>query len=89
MGFSEPLAAKLRAEEAKMLDARKALAEARAAASPAPPPPAYSSRAMLAVVENVGAAVAAKPQKAKEMLRGVVESILMTPPRTGTRCACP
>ena len=83
IGFSEPLAAKRRAEEAKLLDARKTLAEASAAAGPSPPPPAYSSRAMLAIVENIGAAAAAKPQKAKELLRGVVESISMTPAADG------
>ncbi len=33
---------------------------------------------MLAVIENIATASTAKPQKAKELLRGVVESILMT-----------
>lgn len=32
-----------------------------------------SSRAMLTVVENIGTAETAKPQKARELLRGVVE----------------
>jgi hypothetical protein len=83
IGYSEPLAAKLRAEEAKLLDARAALAQATAAAVPAPLPRAYSGRAALAVLENIGAAALAKPQKAKALLHGIVEGILMQPRADG------
>lgn len=83
IGYSEPLEAKLRGEEAKLLGAKNALALATVPANLPPPPPAYSSRAMLAVVEHIGAAAKVKPQKAKELLRGVVESILLTPKPDG------
>lgn len=38
---------------------------------------------MLAVIESIGAAAKAKPRKAKELLRGVVESVLLTPKPDG------
>ncbi len=76
IGYSEPLAAKLRAEEAKLLNAREALAGAAPATKPAAPPPSYSRAAVLAVVENLASAVLAKPQKGKALLQAVVEGIL-------------
>lgn len=60
IGYSEPLAAKLRAEEARLLDARKALAAMARAVKPSTPPPTFSREAVLAVVENLAAAVLAK-----------------------------
>ena len=83
IGYSEPLAAKLRAEEAKLLDARKALAQAATTAKPSPAPRAYSGRAVLAVLENIATAAMTKPQKAKALLQWVVEAILMTPTPEG------
>ncbi len=45
IGFSEPLAAKLKAEEAKLLDTRKALAQVASPANPKPlPPPTFHAR---------------------------------------------
>lgn len=38
---------------------------------------------MLAVIENIAAAAAAKPQKAKALLRAVVDSVLMRPTPEG------
>jgi hypothetical protein len=78
IGYSEPLAAKLRAEEARLLDAGKALAGMAPTAKPSAPPRSYSCEAVLAVVENL-AAVLAKPQKGKALLQAVVEGILMEP----------
>ena len=83
MGHSELLEARFRTEEAKLLDARVALAQATAAAVPAPLPRAYSGRAVLAVLEHIGAAALARPQKAKAMLQRVVEAILMQPTADG------
>jgi DNA invertase Pin-like site-specific DNA recombinase len=83
IGYSEPLAAKLRSEEARLLDVRKALAQAATPARPSPTPPAYSARAVLAVVKEIATAAAKRPQKAKELLQGVVESILMQPSPDG------
>jgi hypothetical protein len=83
IGYSEPLAAKLHAEEAKLLDARAALAQATAAAAPAPLPRAYSGSAVLAVLENIGAAALASPLKAKALLHGIVEGILIQPTGDG------
>ncbi|GEJ59255.1 hypothetical protein AMYX_39960 [Anaeromyxobacter diazotrophicus] len=77
------VAARFRAEEVKLLDARQALAEAAVAATPALPSPAYSTRAMLSVIENIATAATVKPHKARELLRGVVDSILMTPTPDG------
>jgi hypothetical protein len=83
IGYSEPLAAKLRAEEARLLNAREALAGAAPAAKAPAPPPSYSREAVLAVVENLAAAVLVKPQKSKALLQAVVEGILMDPSPDG------
>ncbi|BDG01557.1 hypothetical protein [Anaeromyxobacter oryzae] len=83
IGYSEPLAAKLKSEEAKLLDARTALALAAPAAKAATPPPSYSRAAVLAVIENLASAVLAKPQKGKALLQAVVEGILMEPSPDG------
>ncbi len=83
IGYSEPLAAKLQAEEARLLDARKALSGMAPAAKPSAPPPSYSQEAVLAVVDNLAAVVLAKPQKGKALLQAVVEGILMEPSPNG------
>lgn len=83
IGYSDPLAAKLRAEEARLLDARKVLAQAAVPAAPSPAPRAYSPAAVLAVVDEVAAATLKRPQKARERLRGFVDAILMTPTPDG------
>lgn len=79
IGYSEPLAAKLRAEEGKLLDCRKALAQAAAPPTPAPVPRAYSRAAVLAVLDSIAEAALKRPQKARALLQAVVESILMDP----------
>ena len=86
IGYSEPLAAKLRAEEARLLEARTALA---AAAPPKQPERlrAYSGAAVLCVVENIAVAAMKKPQEAKALLRGVVEAIVMHPSAEGYRAS--
>ena len=56
---------------------------AAATAKPAPLPRAYSGRVVLAVLEHIGAAALAKPQKAKALLHGIVEAILMQPTADG------
>lgn len=83
IGYSEPLAAKLRAEEAKLLEARRALAGAAAPATPTPLPRAYSGAAVLAVLERIAEAALKRPQKGRALLRAVVESILMDPKPDG------
>jgi hypothetical protein len=72
VGHSDTLAAKLRAEEAKLLEAREALARASVPASPPPLPRAYSTAAVLAVLDHSAEAASKKPQKAKALLRAVV-----------------
>ncbi len=39
----------------------------------------------MAVLDHISAAAQAKPQKAKALLHGVVDAILMTPTREGCR----
>lgn len=82
-GHSEPLLARLRMEESKLLDARAALAGIRAPSAPAAPPPAYSTAAVMAVLESLAEAALKKPQRARALLRAVVESILMDPKPDG------
>lgn len=83
IGYSEPLAAKLRAEEANLLEASRALAGAATPATPAPVPRAYSGAAVLAVLEKIAEAALKKPQKGRALLRAVVEAILMDPKPDG------
>jgi site-specific DNA recombinase len=87
IGYSEPLAQKLRAEEAKLLNAREALAGAAPAVRPAAPLPSYARAAVLAVMENLASAVLAKPQKGRHCSGPSWTGSSCTPRPTGTRCA--
>lgn len=79
VGFSYALAAKLKSEEAKLLDARQALAQVAGPAKLPPAPRAYSPDAVLAAVESIAQAVAQRPQKGKAFLQALIESIVMDP----------
>jgi hypothetical protein len=70
---------KLKAEEAKLLDARQKLTQARSTSKPAPMPEAYSPATVLAVLRHLEAAASKRPQKAKVLVRRFVDGVLMTP----------
>lgn len=80
--------AKLKAEEARLLDARAALARASR-----PPPTAaqvqrqVSVRQMLAAMEHIAEAAEASPAKAREALSAIVRTVTLTPTPEGWRAA--
>lgn len=88
LGPRDHLVAKLGAEEARLLDARAALAKAsRPAPTAARVERQVSVRQMLAVLAHVEEAARRSPAKAQEALAGIVRSVTLTPTAESWRAA--
>jgi hypothetical protein len=82
VGASDFLKERLRAEEAKLRDLRHALAKA-SVPKDAAPAPKVSLEQVLAVLEQVEKVAEKAPARAREVLAGVMEPVVLTPTPEG------
>jgi site-specific DNA recombinase len=78
VGVNDILAAKLRAEEKKLLDAKQRLATA-VAPKKAPPVPPVVTATVMKLMDRLEVLAQHKPAEAREALAGIIESIVLTP----------
>ena len=82
MGVNDILAAKLRAEEKKLLDAKQRLASLTAPKKATPVPPVVTTR-VVRLMDRLDVLAQHRPAEAKELLTGIIESIVLTPGPNG------